>query len=66
MGTSKCYSGPSKGLVPSWVDDPAPGALPNIPAGTPTVPGDPGDQNPDQPAQTTSGASTRMPYELGM
>lgn len=53
MGTSKCYGGPSKGLVPTWVDDPAPGALPSMPVGTPDVSGNPGDQNPDQPAQTT-------------
>lgn len=32
MGTSKCYGGPSKGLVPSWIDDPVPGVLPAAPA----------------------------------
>jgi hypothetical protein len=34
MGTSKAYGGPGSGLVPSWVDDPAPAALPGGPAPT--------------------------------
>ncbi len=53
MGTSKCYGGPSKGLVPSWVDDPAPGAVPVITMPTPAVPGASGEQNPAPPNQTT-------------
>lgn len=39
MGTSKGYGGPATGLVPSWVDDPAPGVRP-MPQSTP-VPGAP-------------------------
>lgn len=51
MGTSKGYGGPSSGLVPSWVDDPAPGVgpAPAMPAtATPGTPGSPG-----QPAAPT-------------
>lgn len=57
MGTSKSYGGPSKGLVPSWVDSPAPGAAPAAPAPqapAPTPP--PGTQAPTQPDTTGAGA----------
>lgn len=37
MGTSKGYGGPASGLVPSWVDDAAPGVAPGAPT-TPTTP----------------------------
>lgn len=36
MGTSKGYGGALSGLVPSWIDDTAPGAAP-LPAGAPEV-----------------------------
>lgn len=55
MGTSKGYGGPSSGLVPSWVDDPAPGVgpapAPPAPAtpGTPVAPGQPAAPMPAQP-----------------
>lgn len=55
MGTSKGYGGPSSGLVPSWVDDPAPGVgpapAPSAPAtpGTPGAPGQPAAPMPAQP-----------------
>lgn len=39
MGTSKGYGGPSSGLVPSWVDDPAPGVAPAPAAPAPGAPG---------------------------
>ena len=62
MGTSKSYGGPGSGLVPSWVDDPAPPARPVPPSQSiaPTAPGQsvpedgtPGLQPtaPSQPAQ---------------
>lgn len=41
MGTSKGYGGPSTGLVPSWVDDPAPGVGPGLAPATPGVPASP-------------------------
>ena len=42
MGTSKGYGGPSSGLVPSFVDDPAPPPQPRPPGTTPAAPGTPG------------------------
>lgn len=58
MGTSKPYGGPAGGLVPSFVDDPAPTTLPRPPAAPvapPTVPGAPGTpaRVPPLPAQST-------------
>lgn len=60
MGTSKGYGGPSSGLVPSWVDDPAPGVAP-APAspapgtqGHPAGPGQPGVSAPAQPQAPAS------------
>lgn len=67
MGTSKCYGGPSKGLVPSWVDDPAPGVLSTtsslIPVGS-DVPGNQNPVSPDQPATDKPGETLRpdVPY----
>jgi hypothetical protein len=57
MGTSKGYGGPSSGLIPSWVDDPAPGVAtgpspltPTAPAiGAPRTPGQPGAPAPARP-----------------
>lgn len=67
MGTSKSYCGPSTGLVPSWVDDPAPTGAPGTPL-SPTQPGIPGSPlNPPgqpparpqtQPSPDTSGAGS--------
>lgn len=54
MGTSKGYGGPPNGLVPTWVDEPAPG--PALPLGPPGMPpptpptGTPPPQPPIQPA----------------
>lgn len=59
MGTSKGYGGPSSGLVPSWVDDPAPGVAPAPAApapgspGQPAGPGQPGAPAPAQPQAPT-------------
>lgn len=51
MGTSKGYGGPSSGLVPSWVDDPAPGVAPAPAAPAPGTPGQPaGPGQPGAPA----------------
>jgi hypothetical protein len=58
MGTSKGYGGPATGLVPSWVDDLAPGVAP---AGPAPVPGAPSVANPTAPAQQTPGAPTVLP-----
>ncbi|WP_294293745.1 Qat anti-phage system associated protein QatB [uncultured Sphingomonas sp.] len=53
MGTSKGYGGPSSGLVPSWVDDPAPGVAPAPAAPVPGIPGQPaGPAQPGTPAPT--------------
>ncbi|WP_343060137.1 Qat anti-phage system associated protein QatB [Desulfovibrio intestinalis] len=41
MGTSKCYGGPSNGLIPPFVDDPQPSLVPQSPTGQPSLPGDP-------------------------
>lgn len=41
MGTSKGYGGPATGLVPSWVDEPAPGVAPTAPPAPVTTPGAP-------------------------
>lgn len=49
MGTSKGYGGARTGLVPSWVDDPAPGVAPAAPPPAPT-PGTPNPVAPGQPA----------------
>jgi len=51
VGTSTSYGGPGTGLVPSWVDDPVPGAAPapNVPA-APASPGQPSNPNPAPPA----------------
>ena len=37
MGTSKSYGGPGSGLVPSWIDDPAPGSVPTGPVVAPGI-----------------------------
>lgn len=56
MGTSKSYGGPSNGLVPSWVDAPAPGAAPAAPVpGAPVQAPPPGPQTPIQPDNTGAG-----------
>lgn len=47
MGTSKSYGGPSKGLVPSWVDSPVPGAAPATLAPQAPVPAPPPGTQPD-------------------
>jgi hypothetical protein len=53
MGTSKGYGGPSSGLVPSWVDDPAPGVAPAPAAPVPGTPGQPASPaRPGAPAPT--------------
>lgn len=53
MGTSKAFGGPRTGLVPSWVDDPAPGGqLP--PAGT-AGPGTSAPGSPPAPAPVAPG-----------
>lgn len=67
MGTSKSYGGPTTGLVPSWVDDPAPAGAPGTPL-SPIQPGIPGSPlnphgQPPAPPQTqpypdTSGAGS--------
>lgn len=62
MGTSKGYGGAPSGLVPSWIDDTAPGAAPS-PAGAPGAPeggndGGPGPQPvipPTAPDTSSSG-----------
>lgn len=61
MGTSKGYGGPSSGLVPSWVDDPAPGvaAAPAPAPGAPITPTTPG--TPGQPAARGSPARPQAP-----
>ena len=41
MGTSKCYGGPSNGLVPPFVDDPQPPVAPQRPTEHPSPSGDP-------------------------
>ena len=41
MGTSKCYGGPSNGLVPPFVDDPQPPLAPQRPTEHPSLSGDP-------------------------
>lgn len=53
MGTSKGYGGPAGGLVPSFLNDPAPPALPGAPAVPPPGPaalGAPAPQSPATPA----------------
>lgn len=71
MGTSKGYGGPSSGLVPSWVDDPAPGVAPApAPAPgapiTPTTPGTPGQPAaPGSPARPQAPASQPDTSEAG-
>lgn len=52
MGTSKCYGGPSSGLVPSFVDDPSPPTQPRPPAPAPTAPTAPGVPAPQSPPAT--------------
>lgn len=42
MGTSKCYGGPSNGLVPPFVDDPQPQQPPMAPQAPPELPTLPG------------------------
>lgn len=57
MGTSKGYGGPSSGLVPSWVDDPAPGVAPAPAAPAPGAPGQavgPGQPGAPAPARPQS------------
>ena len=62
MGTSKGYGGPRSGLVPSWVDDPAPGIVPpSPPTAAPFGPTDPSAPGPPiaprmPPQLDTSGA----------
>lgn len=58
MGTSKGYGGPSTGLVPSWVDAPAPSLAPAAPA---AVPGTPGAPVPVLPGQTPPGPRAPLP-----
>lgn len=62
MGTSKGYGGPATGLVPSWVDDPAPGSAPG-PAQPTASPGQPGELgSPANPApQVAPPAAPRAP-----
>lgn len=64
MGTSKGYGGATTGLVPSWVDDPAPGVAPAAPPAAPPgggapAPG-PGQAPPPSapPRPDTSGAGS--------
>lgn len=63
MGTSKGYGGPASGLVPSWVDDVSPPAVPAEPANDPlSVSPEPTAQPPsnprhDQPPIDNSGTS---------
>ncbi len=64
MGTSKGYGGPASGLVPSWVDDPAPGVAPGPAAPPPVAPGAPGapaNPNPAQPDAPPPGVAPRQP-----
>ena len=65
MGTSKSYGGPTTGLVPSWVDDPAPTGAPGAPT-SPSQPGMPGSHltQPSQP-QTQSPPDTSGAGSLG-
>lgn len=65
MGTSKSYGGPTTGLVPSWVDDPAPTGAPGAPT-SPSQPGMPGSPltQPSQP-QTQSHPDTSGAGSLG-
>lgn len=61
MGTSKGYGGPASGLVPSWVDDPAPGVAPGPAAPPPIVPGAPSNSNPAQTGAPPPGVASRQP-----
>lgn len=55
MGTSKGYGGPPNGLVPTWIDEPAPGpALPLGPPGMPPIAPPPGVPPPPPPIQPTA------------
>ncbi len=57
MGTSKAYGGPATGLVPSFLDDPMPPAMPPpgpVPAVTPQSP-------PVVPGQPTPATAPRQP-----
>lgn len=66
MGTSKGYGGPSSGLVPSWVDDPAPGVAPAPAPAAPATPGTPGTPGqPGAPAPTRPQASAPRPDTSG-
>ena len=56
MGTSTGYGGPRTGLVPSWVDDPAPVAAPVPQTPTPAAPGAPGGPNAAATARPTAEA----------
>lgn len=56
MGTSKGYGGPSSGLVPSWVDDPAPGVAP---ASTPPAPAMAPANLPSLPGTAAQGPAAR-------
>src|SRR6266850_2316215 len=65
MGTSSMYGGPRTGLVPSWVDDPAPGVKPSPnPATSPLVPGQ-GGEVPAVPAGSNLPAAQPDPAGTG-
>lgn len=69
MGTSKGYGGARTGLIPSWIDDPAPGATPGTPppvappaappagAPNPILPGQPAPAVPRPPPQPDTSGS---------
>jgi hypothetical protein len=58
MGTSKGYGGPGNGLIPSWVDDPAPGVAPPAAPPSPAAPPTPA---PPTPTPTPTSPSTPSP-----
>lgn len=60
MGTSKGYGGSSSGLVPSWVDDPAPGVEPGTAPASPAAPAD-GGAVPTAPGNPADGSPAAAP-----
>lgn len=64
MGTSKGYGGPASGLVPSFVDDPAPPAVRRPPVAPPATPNPGAPVAPDGPAARPRPAPAPPPMPL--